>query len=702
MKPGLRCPLFAKGNGTVDRLAILVLGMHRSGTSALTRSIALAGAELPRDLMPPTADNPLGYWESRSIARFNSRLLESAGTRWNDDAPVPAEWIADPARAADRTTAAELLAAEFGTASTIVFKDPRLCRLLPFWKPVLAEAGFRAHAILAIRDPWEVALSLQVRVREEAFRPAAIAATSRGLLLWLRYVLDAERESRDLARTTIEYASLVSDWRQALGPLLAMLPLAAPSDASSAAIDAFLSPNLRHQRPVASAGACDGPEEIPGLETLRGVQAAIRSRPDEAQTAFELDALTTAFERLRAAYAGLRQGLAASDSTDPWGGEILAGLARLTRAGPAARRQRAQPSVLLLSAAPSSAGHVYRVVHTTEALAASGWRARWLPLEDPQAAAAVQDADVVTVFRGIWGPALEGVQAVCRARGIPLVHDIDDLVFDEGLMEAGHIAFIDRLPAEQRQRWLATAVLHRQALAHSDAAVVTTAALAAASAAVVPHVYILPNGIDSVMLAAATAASRLPKPSVADGRLRIGFASGTPTHDRDFGTIAEVLADLLARRPELLLVIVGHLAPTAFPALVPHRERIIVRPRVSLNDLHAEVAAFDVNLAPLEVGNPFCEAKSPIRCTTAALVGVPSVVAATGPLIDWGIPGVTGLVAHDAGEWTAAIERLLDDAAFRATLGEAARLHALARFGPESQRELAARVYAGIVSRPPR
>ena len=98
----------------MHRRAILVLGMHRSGTSALTRIIGHLGASLPFDPMPETADNPCGYWESRSIARFNNRLLESAGTRWNDDAPLPDAWFADPARAADEDEAATLLAAAFG------------------------------------------------------------------------------------------------------------------------------------------------------------------------------------------------------------------------------------------------------------------------------------------------------------------------------------------------------------------------------------------------------------------------------------------------------------------------------------------------------------------------------------------------------------------------------------------------------------
>jgi glycosyltransferase involved in cell wall biosynthesis len=200
------------------------------------------------------------------------------------------------------------------------------------------------------------------------------------------------------------------------------------------------------------------------------------------------------------------------------------------------------------------------------------------------------------------------------------------------------------------------------------------------------------------MLVAADEARAGPKPSTLDGRLRVGFASGTPTHDRDFATIAAALADLLAHRADFDLVIVGHFDVAGVPELAPHGARIEVRPAVSLLQLHAEVARFDVNLAPLETGNPFCEAKSPIRCTTAALVGVPSVVAATAPLLAAVVEGETGLVARTAADWTTSIAMLLDDPTRRAALGAAARVDAIARFGPAAIRDRAGRVYAAIVA----
>ena len=682
----------------MDRRAYLVLGMHRSGTSALTRIIGHLGASLPLDPMPETADNPCGYWESRSIARFNNRLLESAGTRWNDDAPLPDAWFADPARAADEDEAATLLATVFGDAKLLVLKDPRVCRLLPLWRNVLARGGIEPCAVVALRDPLEVARSLQARLGDAAFRPAAVAAPERGLLLWLRYVLDAEARSRDMPRTVIDYSALVADWRTAVRGVADLVPLPTITFEAATAIDGFLSPGLRRQRGPApdESGATGG---MAGVEALRSVGEAVAqavgSGIEQAAAQCRLDALARSFDRLSSAYAPLRQGPAATTLRDPWAGVILAELAGLP---PTVAPQPPRRRVLFLSGGPQSAGHVYRVEHAVAALAAEGWQASWLPIDDAGVPAAVGGADLVTAFRATWGESLAAVRERCTTRGIPLVHDIDDLVFDPAVIASGQIAFIDRLPEERRQSWLTASALHRRAIAESDACVVTTASLATAAAVVVPRVYVLRNGLSAAMLAAAFEARGNPKPSAGDGRLRVGFASGTPTHHRDFATIAPALADLLAQRPDVDLVIVGHYDMAAVPELAPHTARIELRPAVSLVELHAEVARFDINLAPLETDNPFCEAKSPIRCTTAALVGVPSVVAATAPLVAAVVDGETGWVARSTEDWTTMITRLLDEPARRTALGEAARVDAIARFGPAAIRQLAGLVYAKILA----
>lgn len=356
------------------------------------------------------------------------------------------------------------------------------------------------------------------------------------------------------------------------------------------------------------------------------------------------------------------------------------------------------PRVLFLSAAPWSAGHVYRVEHAAAGLASRGWETWILPLDDPRAPAEVGRADVVTVFRGTWGPAYEAVHAAAVARAVPLVEDIDDLLFDEGLLRSGAVALLDDRAADERAAWLADAPRRRRALAAADAAVVTTPALAAAAAAVNARVHLVHNGVDGRMIERAEAARTMPKPGESDGIVRLGFASGTPTHHRDLASIAVPLARVLARRDDVRLVIVGHLDFARLPDLAVVADRVERRPWVPLGELEGELARFDVNLAPLEVGNPFCACKSPIRVTAASLVGVPSIVAPVGVLPDAVGDGRTGVVAADGPAWEAAIDGLASDPAGRRALGEASRRDVIDRFGPAAMATSLVRAYAEILA----
>ena len=200
------------------RQAVLVLGMHRSGTSALTRVVNLLGAELPSNLVPGTSDNEQGYWESYSFFDLNEALLAAAGTRWHDDAPIPDTWFASEAAKAFRPQARALLQEAFHGCSIFVLKDPRLCRLLPFWRAALEDLGASPRAILIVRHPEEVFSSLAVRARheDEGVRSQAITSPEKSHLLWLRYVLESERHTRSVGRAVVTYDGLLADWTATL------------------------------------------------------------------------------------------------------------------------------------------------------------------------------------------------------------------------------------------------------------------------------------------------------------------------------------------------------------------------------------------------------------------------------------------------------------------------------------------------------
>lgn len=219
------------------KTALVVLGMHRSGTSSVAGALTLLGAAPPTTLMAPAADNPRGFWESSVVMALNDALLAEAGTTWSDWRKVEPPLSSGPVR--DRIMAT--LASEFGDARTIVLKDPRLCRLFPPWRSALLDAGYRPLIVTPLRPPSEVAASLQARnplSRDHALR------------LWLRHVLEAEVASRGLPRHFMLWSSFMTDWRTEVALMNARLAcaLSPEADDSGARIDAFLTRELYRQR----------------------------------------------------------------------------------------------------------------------------------------------------------------------------------------------------------------------------------------------------------------------------------------------------------------------------------------------------------------------------------------------------------------------------------------------------------------------
>jgi hypothetical protein len=247
------------------RTGVIVLGMHRSGTGALTRVLGLLGCDLPKTLMDGNKTNETGHWESTPVCRLNDRMLESAGSSWDDWLPLNPDWFRSPKVEEFRAEAAGLLASEFGASSFFVLKDPRNCRLLPFWLDVFADAGVEPVVVSIARNPLEVAASLKAR---NGFDPAFAH------LLWLRHVLDAEAGSRGLRRCFTTYDELMDDWVRLADRAQKALGLVWPRSAAAAAdeVEAFLAPHLRHHSEPKASVAQD-PRLSPWLKESFGILA---------------------------------------------------------------------------------------------------------------------------------------------------------------------------------------------------------------------------------------------------------------------------------------------------------------------------------------------------------------------------------------------------------------------------------------------
>jgi glycosyltransferase involved in cell wall biosynthesis len=354
------------------------------------------------------------------------------------------------------------------------------------------------------------------------------------------------------------------------------------------------------------------------------------------------------------------------------------------------------PRVLFVSRTSESRAHTYRVLHPVEELGRLGWKAEWVLATDSNLLEKISAVEVVVVSRGLWGPDFMNIRAVCLEKGVRLICDVDDLTFEPEVMAAG-FAYLDELSAADRERLLGETGEILSALTLCDAVTASTRALAREASRHARGAFVLPNCFSREMLAAAGNWRTVSKPSAADGLIRIGFASGTPTHTRDFATIAEAIADVLQANPNARLVVVGYLDLSRFPCLDAHSQHIEQRPVVPLANLHEELARFDINLAPLEIGNPFCEAKSEIRFTAAAALGIPTVAAATDPMRQAILHGETGLLATRPCEWREHLQALVEDSSLRGRLGEAARIDTRLRFGPEKTAVLAGQILRHLI-----
>lgn len=270
--------------GSSASLGVVVLGMHRSGTSALTRVLSLLGLALPKNLMPPVeSNNATGFWEPQRIARMNDRLLAEGGSDWRDWRSFDLAALDADRLASYRTELQELFAEEYAGVPLFVLKDPRISRFLPFYVDTLAEMGIELLPVHCHRHPAEVVASLAAR---DGFTPAFSE------LLWLRHELSAEAATRGRKRVFVSYEGLMADWRTTvmrMGTTLA-LDWPIPLEAAAVEIESHLSPEHRHH---AAGEETASPAWTDALHAaLRGLEAD----PADGEALREMDRIRAEFE----------------------------------------------------------------------------------------------------------------------------------------------------------------------------------------------------------------------------------------------------------------------------------------------------------------------------------------------------------------------------------------------------------------------
>ncbi|MEY8879924.1 hypothetical protein [Donghicola sp. XS_ASV15] len=242
---------------------VVVLGMHRSGTSALAGILARHGCTLPQEVMPANDFNPKGYYESLLTYNLNDAIFRSQETSWDDWQVFPQDWYGTADMDASLAEGRKVLQNEFQDARISILKDPRICRLMPFWSQLFDKENLKPTYLLIHRNPIEVANSL---LRREGW-PISV-----GFLLWLRHVLEGEFGSRGTARSFTSYERLLTDWRAVIERFQRDTGLTLPlsSDAAAEEVTSFLTSDLRHSSESAETLAAH-PDATPWVQRTFGI-----------------------------------------------------------------------------------------------------------------------------------------------------------------------------------------------------------------------------------------------------------------------------------------------------------------------------------------------------------------------------------------------------------------------------------------------
>ena len=227
---------------------VFIIGMHRSGTSALGGAVEPLGLSVGKSVMPPSAtENPKGYYENLSIMQFHDRFLTAIGSEWTDVVPLRRKRFKAEVARPFREELFSLLVAEFGGQRALI-KDPRMCRLLPLWHPIIKRQFPQAFFLLPIRHPVEVAFSLQKRDG---------LPLHQGLQLWAVHVLEGERGTRGFRRLFTTYDELIASPWETVARLAKALNLSLEKVQAEAS--AQVDPALRHHAGLSwPAGEPDG------------------------------------------------------------------------------------------------------------------------------------------------------------------------------------------------------------------------------------------------------------------------------------------------------------------------------------------------------------------------------------------------------------------------------------------------------------
>lgn len=289
--------------------------------------------------------------------------------------------------------------------------------------------------------------------------------------------------------------------------------------------------------------------------------------------------------------------------------------------------------------------------------------------------------DLIVFFRVGWSPRIELILESCKKYNIVTIYDIDDYVFEPAIANTRFVSGLQGWDESRIKQYKKGVEDYRKVLLACDFATTSTNYL---------KDKIIDLGITSFLI----------RNSIPDGLVRINssnrdflmrdnhkkielvYMSGSNTHQKDFGVLYKPLVRILEKYKKVCLFIFGYLDLSEFPNLEKYSGRIRKQSRVPWYEMYSYLGDSNINLAPLEIGNPFCEGKSELKYIEGSMYGLATVASATSTFKEVIKTGVNGYLCSSEDDWFKSLATLIENKELRQTICRNSLQDVLLKYSP--------------------
>ncbi len=301
--------------------------------------------------------------------------------------------------------------------------------------------------------------------------------------------------------------------------------------------------------------------------------------------------------------------------------------------------------------------------------------------------------DLVIIHRIPLDPLLDHFIKTCKELNIIVVFDLDDYLFDPSVIHL--IEWVKHVPSSERDQLVGHIERCRQTFDACDYFICPTDFLHKKAAENGKEAYVIRNGFNKELLDIFLKEAEKSAHTTGDDVIRIGYFSGTKTHQRDFHSIAQAVLRILNGYDNVRLYVCGLLdLDQRFDGLLHKIEKASFVP---LEQLAHHIAKIDVNIAPLEGDNIFCEGKSELKYFYAGILKIPTVATPTDAFRFAVEHGENGFLASTEEQWYTCLKTLVEDAGLRKNMGEKAFSHVMKTYTPAVLADKTKDVYERII-----